>query len=342
MIRSLRRAALALVLLSGIAGPAAAREASIDVPGRSGGGLLRLLVSQDWSVPLPDVTRAVITIHGQSRDVLATDRVAHAGLAAASGGASGGADTLLITPGFPRDTDPTDADDFRWHRNDWMDGQDADAPGPVSSFAVMDAIVARLADRARFPHLASIVLVGHSGGGQFVQRYAVLAPDAPARIRMRFVIANASSYAYFSNDRPTAAGGFTPYPPGECPGFDRWKYGLEGLPAYAGTTRPGDLERRYVGRDVTYLLGTLDTDPGLGALDKSCAAEAQGPDHLERGRSYVRYLQQRHPRDLRQRLQLVPGIAHDQAGMLTSAEAVAAIYGPPHPEQTQNSNHDKL
>ncbi|WP_419730163.1 hypothetical protein [Lichenicola sp.] len=345
MIHALSRIMPALLILSVVAAPAAALEGSIGVSGPRGGGTLRLIVSQDWSRPLPDVTRAVITIHGQNRDVLATDRVAEAGLAAASArpGSPPAADTLLITPDFPRDTDPVGADDLRWHRNDWMDGQDADAPAPIGSFTLMDAIIARLSDRNRFPRLVTIVLVGHSGGGQFVQRYAVLAHAAPAGTRLRFVIANASSYAYFSPDRPAADGGFSPYPAGACPGFDRWKYGLQDLPIDPGAASAGGLEARYVGREVTYLLGTRDTDPDLGALDKSCAAEAQGPDHVDRGRAYFRYLQLRHPSDLRQQLHEVPGIGHDQAAMLTSAEALAAIYDPARPEiQIIGNDHDNL
>jgi hypothetical protein len=43
------------------------------------------------------------------------------------------------------------------------------------------------------------------------------------------------------------------------------------------------LERRYVGRDVVYLLGTADNNPNHWELDKSCAGEAEGADRYTRG-----------------------------------------------------------
>ncbi|WP_204259674.1 YXWGXW repeat-containing protein [Lichenicola cladoniae] len=312
------------------AGAGALPDQSIGVSNFRGTGRLPLFVSRDWSKPQYDITRAVITIHGEQRDADTTDSIAQAGLAKAG---PAGLGTLLVTPLFPDDDDRPAADTLRWHHNEWMDGQMASAPAALSSFDAMDAIIARLSDHSLFPALKTIVLVGHSGGGQFVQRYAVLthgeARAAQAGIAMRYVIANPSSYAYFSPDRPTEAGGFTPYPLDQCHRFNRWKYGLEDLPIYGGDARPSELERDYVQRDIEYLLGTLDTDPDRTAIDKSCGAEAQGPNRYERGHDYFRYLQARHPSDLRQQLHDVPGVGHDTSGMLTSDCALAAIYDAP-------------
>ncbi len=144
---------------------------------------------------------------------------------------------------------------------------------------------------------------------------------------MRFVVANPSSYAYPDRDRPTPAGGFAPGPAAACPGYDRWKYGLDALPAYAGAVPATALVRAYVARDVTILLGSLDDDPALAVLDRSCAAEAQGPTHLARGRDFVRLLRSRYAGAPHQRLHEIAGVGHDAAGMLTSACALAAIYG---------------
>ncbi len=291
-----------------------------------GSGELALQLSRDWSVPQPDIVRAVITIHGEHRDARAYGRIASEALAAA--GASGRG-TLLVTPRFPAGGPPSL---LRWPGAGWIDGQAASAPAALSSFEAMDALIDRLADRARFPSLRSIVLVGHSAGAQFVQRYAVLgrgeARAALAGIAMRHVIANPSSYAYFDDARPLPGGGFGALRSDGCPMENRWKYGLEALPPYAAGARPRALERPYVQRDVTYLLGRLDNDPTLRALDKSCAAQAQGADHLARGLGFFRYLAARHP-GLLQRLHEVPGVGHDARGMLTSACALAAIYDMP-------------
>jgi trehalose 6-phosphate synthase len=57
-----------------------------------------------------------------------------------------------------------------------------------------------------FPDLKTVVLAGHSGGGQLVHRYAVVgkapAALASAGIHLRYVVANPSSYVYFSDARP--------------------------------------------------------------------------------------------------------------------------------------------
>jgi hypothetical protein len=94
-------------------------------------------------------------------------------------------------------------------------------------------------------------------------------PSLPPR--NRFVVASPSSYAYFSPDRPA------PAIAGQCPGYNEWKYGMDSLPAYAGSTARAELKKTYVARRVIYMLGALDVDPNNRELDKSCMAEAQGP-----------------------------------------------------------------
>lgn len=170
-----------------------------------GSGTLPVLVSGDWTQPEPEITRVVITVHGERRDAYAYayNAIAHDALARA--GVSGRG-TLLVTPRFPNQDDPTPGNLF-WPGNGWIDGMDAASPAALGSFDAIDALIARLSDRRLFPSLASIVLVGHSAGGQFVQRYAELT-QAEARaaefgIILRYVIANPSSYSYFTIDRPT-------------------------------------------------------------------------------------------------------------------------------------------
>jgi pimeloyl-ACP methyl ester carboxylesterase len=174
-----------------------------------------------------------------------------------------------------------------------------------------------------FPALKDIVVAGHSGGGQVVQRFALLGGDHPTLhdegIRLRYVVANPSSYAYFSPQRPV------PFDAAACPGFDDWKYGLQKLPAYANGQSAAQLEQTYVSRSITYLLGQQDTNPNHPALDKGCEAEAQGAYRLIRGRNYFDYLKQRHPQ-LRQELVEVPGVGHNGDGMLRSPEGQKVLF----------------
>jgi hypothetical protein len=211
---------------------------------------------------------------------------------------------------------------LRWSLEGWMAGAPAEGPLPASSFEALDAILARLADRALFPALRRIVLAGHSGGAQVVQRYAVIGRGAAwletAGMALRYVVANPSSYVYFSADRPVRVA--------DCPEVDRWKYGMTDLPPYAGAADPVSLEAAYARRALVYLWGAEDRDVAQPALDRSCAAAAQGPHRLARGQAYFAYLQARHP-DLAHRAALVPGVGHDGDGMFRSAAGLAALFG---------------
>ena len=301
----------------------------ITVTAAGGQGVLPLYVSRDWSHPLPGVTRAVLVIHGRLRNADTYWKSAEAAAAAAGPAA---ASTVMIVPQFLADIDiqprGLPPDTLHWSLEGWMGGDPANGPAPLSSFDALDAIVARLADRTQFPNLREIVVAGHSGGAQVVQRYAVLnrGLTAPGVI-VRYVVANPSSYAYFDSLRPAPGGGFAPYPAAECPGFDEWKYGMLHLPPYAAVLAPAALEARYVSRRVTYLLGQADTNPNHPALDKTCAAEAEGPYRLARGRAYFAYRQGRHPKGLAQTLIEVPGVGHDGDAMLTSPGGLAALFG---------------
>ena len=283
-----------------------------------GDGALPLFLSQDWAAALPEIGRAVILLHGRRRDAdiyrRILQRAAHKAGAAASG-------SLLIVPQFLAETDVRrhglpDAV-LRWSLEGWMGGEPAEGPVPASSFDAVDAILERLNDRTNFPALRRIVLAGHSGGAQLVQRYAVLGKAAAGRM-LRYVVANPSSYVYFSPDRP--------YPVEACADFDRWKYGMTDLPPYAGTVQVAALEAAYARCDVTYLWGGEDNDAAQPALDRSCAAAAQGPHRLARGQAYFAYLNARHPR-LMHRAAVVPGVGHDADGMFRSAAGLTALFG---------------
>ena len=324
------RIIVCLAALAWLMAPIAAGAAKVTQIGperiavaMSGGvGQLPLFATGDWAHPAPDITRVVLVVHGLSRDgdvYFATGQAAQA---------ASGVPAMIITPHFLADEDIAEhhlpADTLHWSRDGWGGGEPAHGPVPASSFAALDAILARLADRALFPHIAQVVVAGHSAGGQVVQRYAVVGNGDAALVgrgvHVRYVVANPSSYLYFDATRPG--------PVANCAGFNAWRYGFAGgqPPAYV-TGDQATLERRYVARDVIYLLGTADTNPNHSALDKSCGAEAQGPYRLARGLAYVNYLRARHPGA--HRLLEVPGVGHDGRHMLDSVCGRAALFATP-------------
>ncbi len=174
------------------------------------------IASLDWSKPLPNVARAVVIFHGKGRDVESYYKTV---LEAAGQAGSTAGDTIFVAPQFLDEEDVgahgLPANVLRWRQTDWESGAPAVAPIPVASFDVIDALLARLADPSHFPNLKAVVLAGHSGGAQLLQRYAVVgrAPAAISKtgIHLRFVVANPSSYVYFSDERPagtSACGSF--------------------------------------------------------------------------------------------------------------------------------------
>lgn len=306
-------------------------QGRLAIDGPQGQGTAVLQLSADWNQPHPEIERAVLIVHGKLRNAVT---YFDSGMQAARA-AGAQSTTLLIAPQFLATPDaarhalPDTL--LRWTPRGWMGGLPAQGPAPLTSFAVFDAILARLADRTLLPNLHEVVIAGHSGGGQVVQRYAVLGQGgqalADAGIALRYVVANPSSYAYFSADRPQAVDATS------CPGFDTWKYGMRDLPPYAGSVAAAALEQRYAQRRVTYLLGEKDTDPHHPALDKGCEAQAQGPFRLARGQNYFRYLQTRHPQGLAQQMVLVPGVGHSGKRMFDSPQGQAALFGAPGPDR---------
>lgn len=133
-------------------------------------------------------------------------------------------DVLVIAPNFNYETDTlVHPNDVFWNASkpwgDWRVGAESDpdccgnkgrmgTPKTMSSFEVLDHILATLTSRRLFPNLNKISYVGHSAGGQMVQRYAVISvlaalwdmqPDDV--LDMKYIIANPSSYTYLTPER---------------------------------------------------------------------------------------------------------------------------------------------
>ena len=313
-----------------------------------GEALVPAYTSADLSKTHSDIKRAVIVVHGQLRDA---DKYFDLTLRAAKASNAMG-DTLLIAPQILTTADAArhnlEPSVARWKSEAWLAGDIGKAPFSISSFEVLDGIIAQLADRARYPNLERIVVAAHSGGAQFVQRYAVVgradqvltaaglqpyaegvdpstltAGKGPV-IRVRYIVANPSSYVYFDATRPS--------PTGKCKEFDHWRYGIVDPVSYANGGDMKALERRYLTRRVMYLLGGKDTDPNHSALDKTCMAETQGANRLERGTNYFAHvlkrskLQNISPRHTRVE---VPDVAHDATRMFNSICGKAALFDAP-------------
>jgi hypothetical protein len=338
----LRAMSPAILLFLSFAAGAAEREKPVAYLGKHvftlqtarGDASVPAEMSVDLNSTHPEITRAAIVFHGKGRNVEGYFRALER--AAQEAGADA-RQTFLWAPQFLREEDAEahrlPKQFLRWHLGSWSAGEPATSPLPLSTFDVIDAMLSTLANRERFPNLKDVVLIGHSGGGQLLNRYAIVGTQpaalAQAGIHVRFVIANPSSYFYFSDDRPVSNGSFAVFQGAACPEFNRWRYGPVHAPPYVVDSSAAAWQKReqdYAAADVIYLLGTEDVDPAQVDLDTSCAGEAEGPERLDRGKAYFRYLSGRHAKEFAQRFWFVSGVAHVGSRMVESPCAVAAVF----------------
>jgi poly(3-hydroxybutyrate) depolymerase len=160
-------------------------------------------------------------------------------------------------------------------------------------------LIERLFDAARASGRVSgnsYTLFGHSAGAQFVHRMMLLMPDA--RIATA-AVANAGYYTL------PALAGERAYP-----------YSLKGTPAVDDTLAAA------FARPMLVMLGDRDIDPDHRQLNKSRGAEEQGPTRFARGEHFMAAARDEARRlgvALRWREVVVPGVAHQQAGMARAA-----------------------
>jgi hypothetical protein len=322
---------LAFLLVSAAAGAAERQDLQfLTFTAPAASYRMAVHANRDLTRDFPGVTLAIVIQHGNSRDG-ASYFATMARLAAETASARDG--TLVLAPQFftPEDAQRAlPASVPRWSASGWTAGADAHGVS-LSSLDAYDNMLEWLADRRRFPSLTRIVLAGHSAGGQLVQRYAALNRTEEklrrAGIGVRYVVANPSSYIYFTNERLTTAG-FGPFDARACPTYDDYKYGFFNPVRYAAQVDPGTALERYASRDVVYLFGENDTDPNHSQLDKTCAAAAQGRHRVERGLTYVRYLRHISGQlgNLAQRAFEVEGVGHNHRSMFRSACGVEVLF----------------
>jgi poly(3-hydroxybutyrate) depolymerase len=280
--------ALVAVMLGALAAPAAATEPATEQAGR--------FVFNGWDGPplpvfyqLPDRvtadTRVVFVMHGVNRDA---DRYRDewAMLARHFG-------FIAVVPQFASSDFPGS---LGYNTGYFTEADGAPRPRSRWSFAAIEPLFDDV--RQRFgTQVERYSIYGHSAGAQFVHRYVLFMPEA--RIEQA-IAANAGWYTM-----PDAEIAF-PYGLGATP------IGAEGL-------------RAALGKPLTVLLGTADTDRADPDLRKTPEADAQGPHRYARGQAFFARGEAAAAESgapFAWKLERVAGIAHSNAGM---AEAAAAL-----------------
>lgn len=362
MSRSKRRVILALAAFAGaLAAAPALAEAQRAQPclsatdacvqwvalGKSGARSM-VYATQPLTKPDPHIKRALIMVHGTLRnaDHYFTTATGAAFLAGAL------SDTVVIAPAFHSADgechDRLAAGEVSWSCGavSWRSGGAAVGEADLTAFDFMDRLLKRLADRRVFPNLKTIVVAGHSAGGQFVTRYEMAnTVHDSLGVAVAYVVANPSSYAWPETARPLPQGDAAPdaaasewkdetarsgyaYGPvaASAPAdFDRWPYGLEERQGYAARIGDEALKRQLASRPTTYLLGQVDTLP-LGGFDGSPEAMAQGPTRRARGEAFVKLISEH--LGATPRLMIVPECGHNDRCIFTT-DAVLPVLFPP-------------
>jgi len=83
------------------------------------------------------------------------------------------------------------------------------------------------------------------------------------------------------------------------------------------------LRAQLAARPTTYLLGERDVLP-VDGFDTSCAAMAQGPTRLARGRAFAAYVNQR--LGAHHVVKIVSGCAHDALCILTADASLPVLF----------------
>lgn len=173
-----------------------------------------------------------------------------------------------------------------------------DRPRSRWSFAVVEPLFDRVKARTG-SEAPTYTLYGHSAGGQFVHRYVLLMPEARLS---QAIAANAGWYTM-----PDLG---TDYP-----------YGLAATPADEASLK------RALGKPLTILLGTADTDVSDPNLRRTPEANAQGPHRYSRGLNFHRRGQAAAKRagvPFGWRLEEAPGVGHKNGEMAVAAAPLIA------------------
>lgn len=314
-----------------------------------GAGPARSLIyrTRSLAAPNPAVRRALIMVHGTNRNA------DHYFSTAASAAFLAGAldDSVVISPriasaaGNCRDTLAVNEVSWSCTGDSWRSGGSAASHPDLTSFDFVDAILKKLANKAVFPNLGSIVVAGHSAGGQFVARYQMAnRVHDTLGVKVTYVVANPSSYAWPDATRPQpiddgapesakgawetekvhTAFSYGTFNASSCANYDNWPAGLENRSGgYTAKISDAQLKQQLVARPTTFLLGQVDTLP-LGGFDSSCPAMAQGATRRARGEAYVKYINEK--LGAKHAIQIVSECGHNDRCVYTTDAALPVIF----------------
>lgn len=299
------------------------------------------------------IKRVIIIVHGSSRNA---DDYLCCGLSSIPTRME--KTTMVIAPWFltPEDRPQNDKTDFmRWNESGpiphtWRYGAESVSDGLTSSYRAMDELAEKIMFQVkRFPLLESLVVAGHSAGGQFTHRWALTSnPETGIWgdykkgssdfrfVPLRVVAANPRSFCYLDARRFNNMTFTVPDPKRikTCPGYNAWEWGLGDLngrvpgPKYVKDQihNEGGYEemvKRYAQRNVIYLAGDLDRLPVRAECEDD---DFQGHNRFERSKIYFDYLTDFFGQPTHRRY-VAKETPHDHCLIFQSAAGRKALFG---------------
>ena len=239
-------------------------------------------------------------------------------------------DILIVAPTFKREDDQRDENELYWGKRwyqKWKYGYLAQNSNTVGSFDVMDLIIEGISNSSFFPNLDRVILIGHSAGGQFTQRYAV-ASEIQTKIKpvVNFVVSNPSSYLYLDSKRIKFEEDFIAFSPNknECEDYNEYIYGLENeLPEYFKNKTKEKLKDNFKTNHVIFLMSEEDKE--TDDLDQSCGANLQGKNRIDRAINYFQYIRGNLENHHHQFIS-IPSIGHDHLAVFKSPQAQSIFF----------------
>ncbi|MHC4289709.1 MAG: hypothetical protein ACYSO4_00200 [Planctomycetota bacterium] len=206
----------------------------------------------------------------------------------------------------------------------------------ISAYEVVDVILSNLVKNNNFPNLKKIVIIGHSAGGQMVNRYAACnlfesQVAFPNNIDVKYVVTAPSSYLYFSKERPVK-GSLSKFalPDNANTDYNRWAYGLDSLYSYhtRNHIKANWIIEHYPQKNILYLVGSNDKDSEDSSLDKSTGAMLQGSNRLVRARLYYNYLKHFFGNEIKkhQKFYIVKNMGHWGQGLMASPACLKFVF----------------
>ncbi|GAB7365958.1 hypothetical protein MBLNU230_g7286t1 [Neophaeotheca triangularis] len=243
-----------------------------------------------------DIRRAVIVVHGKHRDPETYETNMLHGLSKVSenDGQDISTDNVaVVSPLFANGHDRRRAYPWKhrkslssalvWTATQWSAGADTHWPrnSSISSYEVLDQMVAYFDNSTLFPNLQQIVVSGHSLGAQAVQRYAALTTQNTTR-PVSYWVANPNSYIWFSDTRPL--------PIADCPEYNDYRAGYANFESYPMTYGSHLVSQgveaiyaNYQSKAIAYGRAIRD----FGDKSSSCAATTSGKNRGERFHNFI-------------------------------------------------------